>query len=164
SPAANTSRIAVHPSARVPMNTTSASACSGAGSRRSLTAVITPSVPSEPISRSFTPYPATSLRIHTSTPPISVRATPGQTPAPAARDERHVVGVAPPHDRRHLLRAPRQHDCVRASHDPAAARGVEVVGRARRRFEHVLGAHQATELARDHRGAGTRPRYPDPRS
>ena len=43
--------IAAQPSARVRRNTTSAIAASGAGSRRRRTAVITPSVPSEPTSR-----------------------------------------------------------------------------------------------------------------
>ena len=49
-PEASTSRIAWQPCARVRRNTTSAIAASGAGSRPSRTDVITPSVPSEPIS------------------------------------------------------------------------------------------------------------------
>ena len=79
-PAASTSPIAVQPSSRVRRNTTSASAASGAGNSRRRTAVITPSVPSEPINRLFRSYPATSLPVQppncTSSPGASTASNP----------------------------------------------------------------------------------------
>ncbi len=61
-PAPSTSRIAAQPWARVEWKAISASAASGAGISRRRTAVMIPSVPSEPIRRLLRSYPATSLR------------------------------------------------------------------------------------------------------